>query len=244
VRARRGFTLVELVVVVSILAFLTAMVASVLRGVRHRVRTTECAHGLRQVWTGLSEYAQDNYFFPPPGETSPRRLPALTAGVLAELLDGRIDLLYCRTYPLRAEHLGAWREAVKSGDASHGPRIGYLYLAGARYEGWDVPNEALPDGFRGARAIDSVGNGASGSAETVWMADVAWCTTPDASGRNKARNWALTSHPPQRVVKKAGRKDYRLPDGANVLFEGGHVVFRSFQRLRPRLIRQQKVFYW
>jgi len=244
VKARRGFTLVELVVVVSILAFLTALAAPVLRGVRRRARVTECAHGLRQVWSALSEYSQDNYFVPPPGETSPRRLPALTAGVLGELLDGRIELLYCRTYPLRGEYLGAWQGAVKSGDASHGPRIGYLYLAGARYEGWDVPNEALPDDFQGARAIDSADNGASGSSETVWMADVAWCTTPDASARNKPGNWALTSHPPQRVVKQAGRKDYRLPQGANVLFEGGQVVFRSFQRLRPRLIRQQKVFYW
>ena len=243
-RSRRGFTLVELLVVVSIVAVLMTLTAAVLQLAKGGARVAECAHNLRQVWSGLSVYAQEHYFFVPKGDTHPDRLPAATAEVFWEILDGQIELLYCRTYPRRAEYLAEWRSAIEAGNTAFRPHIGYLYLAGSRFEAWDVPNEELADDFRGARRIESVGEGVGGCAEAVWMVDFARCTTSAASGRNTPKNWDLASHPPQRVVENAGRSDYRLPDGANVLFEDGHVTFRPFERLRPRLIRTQRVFCW
>ncbi len=249
-RVRRGFTLIELVVSVGIVAVVTTVATMALRGARRQARVIECAHNLRQVWSALSAYAQDHYALLPAGGKTPNRLPIPTAQTLTELLGGRIEQLYCRTYPLRGENLKAWKKACADNALWSAPCIGYLYLAGSRFDGWDVANDALPDDFKCER-IESVGQGLAYSADVVWLTDVARCTTNDASGRTRPMNWELTSHPPQRVVlpdpehpEKRCRSDYRLPDGANVLFEDGHVLFRPFGKLRPRLIKDGKVYYW
>ena len=88
-RVRRGFTLIELLATVAIVALVVTVAATALRGARHRARAVECAHGLRQVWSGLSVYAQDNYSRLPEGSTHPDNLPASTAKTLRELLGGR-----------------------------------------------------------------------------------------------------------------------------------------------------------
>jgi prepilin-type processing-associated H-X9-DG protein len=241
---QRGTTLLELLAVVGIIGLLMTVLVASFQGAQRRARRVECRHNLQQVWFLLRGYAQDCGFRLPPGDdANPDRLPASSAEQLRRLLDGQIEQLYCRTYPLRREQLGAWKDAI-AGDATYSPTIGYLYLAGSRYENWDVPNESLPDGFGGARRIDSVGHEVGGTATAVWLVDFARCSTAAASGRDKPGNWVLTSHPPQRVKKKAGRKDYRLPDGANVLFEDGHVTFRAFTDLRPRLIKSMQVYFW
>jgi prepilin-type processing-associated H-X9-DG protein len=249
-----GFTLVELLVVVGIMTALVALMAPALWQAKDRAHRAECANGLRQVWAALTAYAQEHSYFLPEGSTTVERLPAPTARCLAGLLDGQIELLYCRTSPQRAENLGAWQGAIRDGDGTHEPWLGYLYLAGARFEGWDVPNDQLPGNFTCGR-IDSVGQGVGGTADAVWLADLARCSTTGRSGRQKASNWILTNHPPQRVADDQGREDYRLPDdqeredfrlpdGANVLFEDGHVTFRVFQKLRPRLLQPPEVHYW
>jgi len=243
-RANCGFTLLELLVVIVIIAFLFTIAVAAFRGVRDQSRVTECANGLRQMWAGLTMYAQDNYGFVPIGHSDPQQLPAHTAGVFREMLDDQIELLYCRTYPQRSTHLKAWQDAAAAGRPYYSPWIGYLYLAGSRYDGWDVPNDALAEDFRGARRIESVGAGAGNCADTVWMTDLARCSTSAATGRSHAENWKLTNHPPQLVTRNPGRMDFRLPDGVNVLFEDGHITFRPFRQLRPRLICRQAVFYW
>jgi len=242
-RRQRGFTLIELLVTVGIIAVIAAVTATALSGARQQVRVAQCTHNLRQAWSALSLYAQDHAYALPAGDIDPRLLPAATADVMRELLDGQIELLYCRAYPSRTEHLDAWREAIAGGNASHGPHIGYVYVAGSHYKGWDVPDAELPAGFGGAR-IDSVGDGLSYRADTVWMADFARCTTASAAGRQSPQNWDLASHPPQQKEGYGGRKDFQLPDGANVLYEDGRVVFRPLGTLRPRLVKSLRVYFW
>ena len=251
-RGQRGITLVELIVTISIIAAIATVAATVLRGARAQARVAECASNLRQLGVLLQGYAQDNcYSLPEGNDGSPDRLPDATANLFRTMLDGDIDPLYCRTYPQRDESRGKWQSAINDGAPPFKPNIGYVYLAGSWYDNWDVPNEALPDDFTGAGKIET-GHGISYNGNTVWMADFAQCTGGEKRFRQKPNCWNLTSHPPQALrtlstdpEKEPPRTDYRLPDGANVLFEDGRVIFRCFDKLRPRLVRKAVgVFYW
>ena len=240
----RGMTLIELLVVVGVIAVLMTLAAPALRQVKGTARRAECANGLRQIGSLLSAYAQDNYGHVPAGDPRPQRLPPPSTALLTEMLDGHIERFYCHAYPRRVESLGAWQDEIARGLTLHRPETGYVYLAGSRFDGWDVASQALPEDFRGARSIESVGQGVGECAEQVWMADVAQCTASSASKRREPRNWKLMSHPPQCITPKPGRMDFRLPDGANVLFGDGHVGFRAFGQLRPRRFSRQAVYYW
>ena len=250
-RGQRGITLLELIVTISIIAAIATVAATVLRGARAQARVAECASNLGQLGVLLQGYAQDNcYSLPEGNDRDPDRLPEATADLFRAMLDGRIDPLYCRTDPQRDAHRGEWQSKISDGITSYKPSIGYVYLAGSWYDNWDVPNEALPDDFKGAPKITSTGHGISYSGNTVWMADFAQCTGGEKKARAKPFNWKITSHPAQLVQTASSedvpaRSDYRLPDGANVLFEDGRVIFRSFDRLRPRLVRMgYGVYYW
>lgn len=250
-RGQRGITLLELIVTISIIAAIATVAATVLRGARAQARVAECASNLRQLGVLLQGYAQDNcYSLPEGNDGSPDRLPDATANLFRTMLDGRIDPLYCRTYPQRDELRGKWQTAINDGTPLPKPNIGYVYLAGSWYENWEVPNEALPEDFTDPGKITSTGHGISYCGNTVWMADFAQCTGGERKTRAKPFNWKITSHPAQ-LVETLGsedvpaRSDYRLPDGTNVLFEDGRVIFRTFDKLRPRLVRMgYGVFYW
>ena len=60
---KRGFTLVELLVVVAIIAILAAMIAPVLLQVKEATRMRVCASDLRQLGAAITMYAGDNSGF-------------------------------------------------------------------------------------------------------------------------------------------------------------------------------------
>jgi len=55
-----AFTLIELLVVIAIVAILSAILIPVLSSIRGKALATKCASNLRQIYTGLELYAQDN----------------------------------------------------------------------------------------------------------------------------------------------------------------------------------------
>ena len=57
---RRGFTLVELLVVICIVGILTALALSALRTARERAKVARCVSNLHQIYSALTMYLQDS----------------------------------------------------------------------------------------------------------------------------------------------------------------------------------------
>ncbi len=66
---RSGFTLTELLVVVSIIAVLTAMLLPAVKLVRDAARSTRCRTNLRQIGLGIQLYSEDQQGFLPPSRS-------------------------------------------------------------------------------------------------------------------------------------------------------------------------------
>ena len=64
-RPRHGFTLVELLVVITIIAILIALLLPALAAARQAANVTECSSNLRQIDLAIQYYASDNHGFIP-----------------------------------------------------------------------------------------------------------------------------------------------------------------------------------
>jgi len=68
---RRGFTLIEILVVIAIIAILSAILFPVFAKVREKARQTACLSNEKQLAMGLMQYTQDNDEFYPFGNNIP-----------------------------------------------------------------------------------------------------------------------------------------------------------------------------
>jgi prepilin-type N-terminal cleavage/methylation domain-containing protein len=71
----RGFTLVELLVVIAVLAILAAMASPTIGPVIERGRSAKCVGNLRQIGAAVQQYVADNDYRFPAIETIPPSLP-------------------------------------------------------------------------------------------------------------------------------------------------------------------------
>jgi len=93
----RAFTLIELLIVISVIAVLIAMISPMLRHAREVARLTRCANNLRQIHFAMVDYAEDYRDRLPDavtlnsGRTHPRHLHTL----LADHQSGDQDIFQC-----------------------------------------------------------------------------------------------------------------------------------------------------
>lgn len=80
-RRRRGFTLLELLVVISIIAVLAAMLFPAIQRLREMANRTKCINNMRQIGLGLHGHFDAHQYFPTNGATLPAN--GMANGVLS-----------------------------------------------------------------------------------------------------------------------------------------------------------------
>ncbi|QEH38954.1 putative major pilin subunit [Aquisphaera giovannonii] len=185
---RRGFTLIEVLVVIGIIAVLVAILLPAVQAAREAARRVRCANNLKQLGLAVLAYAEADGALPPAAATGPewsnnfsmkaRVLPFLEAAALFDSL----NLSFFQESPQNATSLTTLVEAFLCPSDSNVPcgtydvggagtrQVGYTSYPnnlgttptnhGGRYDG--------PAYFMGAGTVPSV----AGLAPTVRLADV------------------------------------------------------------------------
>ena len=135
--SRRGFTLIEVLVVVGIIALLTAILLPVFLAARERAKTTACASNLWQLHLAFSLYVADNGGYLPPYSTDFSRQETRADGTTFLVPDQSAELVISLTPYVQAsggwfcpDDLYAGQEVVVNGRVYNNTDTSYFYVAG------------------------------------------------------------------------------------------------------------------
>jgi len=151
-RPRHGFTLVELLVVIGIIAVLIAILLPSLNRARASAASVACQSNLRQIGQASLIYAQSNKAaLPSSVADSIYKFPMDTAQELSHIMKGATNIFYCPTNSLPApagqlpivesdfyppDHRGVWNPASSG-------RIRYWWVANPDAPDYTGPLDAL-----------------------------------------------------------------------------------------------------
>lgn len=196
--AARGFTIIELLVVISIIAILIALLLPALNAARKRAWDTQCKANQNQIGIGLQMFTTDHK----------DRLPGSGAGPgggdVVGLLTPYTDAKWGR---------GIWRDPgheefseFYGWTTSYGYNVQYLLAPGP-----DYPHTAYTgfknDGLR-ITEIKSLGG------TFTWV---------DHNVANSNDLWSYVARPNETPIDGFGRTHFRHSDQVNVLYIDGHV---------------------
>jgi prepilin-type N-terminal cleavage/methylation domain-containing protein/prepilin-type processing-associated H-X9-DG protein len=221
---RAGFTLVELLVVIGIIALLISILMPALSKARKQALNANCMSNLRSIGQALQIYAAENKGKMPAHKGGGWWLWDVTIGTRDVMLKSGFNrkILYCPTYP-EQDVEGLWNYAPDYAV------LGYFFLI-QRVPGNPsmppldlTPNEKKNYQTSNVPLRDPQTKMASAS-ETELVTDAVLSQNNRFYAQGGYQYPHLTSH-----MGKDGK-----PEGGNILFMDGHVDWRTFKSMFKR----------